>query len=109
MAFFFFAVLLLDFALDVPEAPFDELSLEELLLEELESEEPEDADDFSEPDFALLSEPDFAPRGSSPRESVLYQPEPLKAIAGAVSTRVACLPHFSQRWVVEEPKGSRRS
>ena len=105
-AFFFFAVLLLDFALDFPEAPFDELLLEELESEELESEEleseePEDADDFSEPDFA--------PRGSSPRESVLYQPEPLKAIAGAVSTRVACLPHFSQGWVVEEPKGSRRS
>lgn len=106
MAFFFLAVLLLDFVLDFSEAPFDELLLEELESEELESEEleseePEDADDFSEPDFA--------PRGSSPRESVLYQPEPLKAIAGAVSTRVACLPHFSQRWVVEEPKGSRRS
>jgi hypothetical protein len=78
------------------DEPFDEPEPDE---ESPDEEEPE-------PDF------DFSlswPRGSLPRESVLYQPEPLKAMAGAASTRLAGSPHFSQSCVFGEPKGSRRS
>jgi hypothetical protein len=98
--------LLLDFPDELLEVS-PELLSELPLLEDLDFEEEEEDDSELEP--VLPSEPAFDLRGSSPRESVLYQPEPLKEIAGAFSTRVASLPHFSQAWVMGEPKGSRRS